>query len=160
MKRTAKGKQKKPNKGFERTNKEWEQSIAGHIGKFIDGLRVPDVIELILYGGLAYLGYEASGRKPIGLLWGPVSFRLATTMGGTPPVSQIAGLASLGMLGLAFVAPAEIPIKTSEPTIIKVTEGPGAGQVKDVICPVGSTPIYIFGAGWKCVDTSGSFWNP
>lgn len=40
-------------------------------------------------------------KTPESFLWGAVAYKLARTGGGTPPVSQIAGLAALGTLGLA-----------------------------------------------------------
>lgn len=43
-------------------------------------------------------------------LYGPIGYKLATTMGGTPPVSQIAGLAALVGLGVAYAAGAYIDI--------------------------------------------------
>lgn len=40
-------------------------------------------------------------QTPEAFLWGAVGYKLATTKGGSPPVSQLAGLASLSVLGLA-----------------------------------------------------------
>jgi len=95
---------RKPRKGFTRSNKEWDESIAEHIGKFIDRMTVKDVEELLLNAGLAYAGYQLY-KDWKGLLHGPIALRLARTWGGTPPISQIAGVAGLLTLGLAFAAP-------------------------------------------------------
>lgn len=98
-------KPKKPRKGFNRSAKEWEKSIATHIGKFIDGMKENDLMDLCLNAGLAYAGYETF-KDWKGLLFGPISLKLATTSGGgTPPVAQIAGVAGLLSLGLSFAAP-------------------------------------------------------
>jgi len=48
--------------------------------------------------------------NPAAALYGPIGYKLATTMGGTPPVSQIAGLAALVGLGVAYAAGAYIDI--------------------------------------------------
>lgn len=59
-----------------------------------------DLAEVALMGGLAVAGYEAF-KDWRGALLGPVSLNLATAPAGTPPVSQIAGLAGLSILGVA-----------------------------------------------------------
>lgn len=98
----AKKRRKKPRKGFTRSKKEWEESAAGHIGKFIDRLRPADIIDLIALLGISYYGYELThdARGPI---VGAIGYKLATTMGGTPPVAQIAGLSILGAMGLTIL---------------------------------------------------------
>lgn len=94
----------KPRKGFSRSQKDWEKSIAGHIGKFIDRMTVKDVEELFLNVGLAIVGVEVfKGWK--GALYGPIALRLARTDGGSPPIAQIAGVAGLLTLGLPFIVP-------------------------------------------------------
>lgn len=55
----AKKKQRKARKGFTRSAKEWEKSIATHIGKFIDKLTSKQIMELITNGIVAYAGYKA-----------------------------------------------------------------------------------------------------
>jgi len=57
-------------------------------------------------GSLAIAGYEKF-KTLHGALWGPVSYKLATAPGGTPPVAQVAGVASLAVLGLCLGADAE-----------------------------------------------------
>lgn len=142
------------------------KSITDHVGKFVDQLKSDDLVNLALYGSLAYLGYKAWGtnktrgtetyisgyeriwheghwkypingepwervwisgyyeEKPIyatrailietpksatdtliSTLVGPIGLKLATTTGGTPPLSQIAGLATLAALGLVTAIP-------------------------------------------------------
>lgn len=72
-------------------------------------LQNPDkVVEAAAMGGCGYLGYQAekklwpesSGLN--GIIVGLVGYKLATTDGGMPPVSQIAGLATLGIIGLGI----------------------------------------------------------
>ena len=41
---------RKPSKGLKRTNKEWEESIAGHVGKLIDKLSPEMLTKLGLWG--------------------------------------------------------------------------------------------------------------
>jgi hypothetical protein len=87
------------------------RSFFAHIGKAADNMTHTQWSELLLYGGLAMAsikaGYELRGKKldlasiPTDALVGPIALKLATTMGGSPPVSQIAGLSTLVTLGLA-----------------------------------------------------------
>lgn len=125
----------KKRKGFSRSKKEWEESIATHIGKFIDRLTMKDLIELGLMGGLAYAGYKEFGLE--GALIGPVSLKLATTPGGMGlPVSQTAGLLGLVSLGLAM---------QTKPDVVEPT-GP-EGQT----CPDGYKLSHNLLYGWHCV---------
>lgn len=58
----AKKRVKKPRKGFKRSAKEWEETIAAHIRKFIDRLSVNDILNLLAFGSAtyaAYMGIEA-----------------------------------------------------------------------------------------------------
>ena len=86
-------KQRKLNKGFRRTAKEWEKSIAGHIGKAIDSGHMADYL---LYAGLAYLGYEHFGDIK-GAIWGPVCLKLAMSPNIVAGTSGILGLVTLGV---------------------------------------------------------------
>lgn len=94
-------KKKKARKGFKRSKKEWEESIAGHIGKAIDRI---EPLEGLLLIGLALAGVEAFGDWK-GALLGPIGLKLAMTQGGTPPIAQIAGVTALGILGAAYIPP-------------------------------------------------------
>jgi len=94
-----KKKKKKPRKGFTRTKKEWEESVAAHIGKIVDNLSGKDIAELALMGGLAYLGYSHL-KHPAGLLYGPICLKLAGSMN---LVAGTAGTIGLIGLGLPFV---------------------------------------------------------
>lgn len=53
---------------------------------------------------------EVTSHNPLSALIGPIGYRLATTMGGTPPVSQIAGLAVLAALGVTTLVPGVMEI--------------------------------------------------
>ncbi|GAH96748.1 unnamed protein product [marine sediment metagenome] len=50
-------KQRKPRKGFTRSQKEWEETIAAHIGKFIDKLTVTDVMNVAVFCSSSYVAY-------------------------------------------------------------------------------------------------------
>lgn len=92
---------KKPAKGFKRTRKEWEETLATHMGKFIDRLTPDDALLMslgawgalhtqTLHGGLATM----------------LGYKLATTAGGTPPLAQVSGLILLSSVGAApYVVP-------------------------------------------------------
>jgi len=132
---------KKQRNGFNRSQKEWEESIATHIGKFIDKLTLKDVTEAALMGGLAYLSYEEFGLK--GALIGPIALKLALAPAGLGiPVSQTAGLLGLASLGLAMQQPPDIV----EPT------GP-EGQT----CPEGYKLSHNLLYGWHCVKLGPPF---
>jgi len=134
-------KHRKPRKGFTRSAKEWEKSIATHIGKFIDNLTLKDVTEAALMGGLAYLSYEEFGLR--GALIGPVGLKLAMTPGGVGiPVSQTAGVLALTSLGLAM---------QQSPEIIK-NIGPQGQE-----CPEGYKLSYNLLYGWHCVKLGPPF---
>ena len=90
------GKKKRKNKGRLKAEKVVEQFI-----DWIKKQNPKDLAELALMGGLAYAGYEAF-KDWKGALLGPVSYKLATAPGGTPPVAQITGVAGLTTLGLAL----------------------------------------------------------
>lgn len=95
---------KKPSKGFKRSDKEWEESIAGHIGKLVDRLSFDDLMAIIVGGWAAY-----TFKSPGHFLWGSIGYKLARTPGGGGIVgspSQIAGLITLAALGLCSI-PAE-----------------------------------------------------
>lgn len=92
-------KKKKPRKGFTRSRKAWEESIATHIGKIIDNLTGKDIVDIGIASGLAYLGYQRI-KQPSGLLYGPICLRLATSMN---IVAGTAGTIGLIGLGLPFV---------------------------------------------------------
>jgi len=80
------------------------KNIGDHIGKIIDNSSLKDVSDVAIMGALAYVGYQHF-KSPQGALIGPLGYKLATTMGGQPPASQIAGLAILGAMGLAAYDP-------------------------------------------------------
>jgi hypothetical protein len=85
-------KQKKPNKGFHRSGKEWEESIAGHIGKAIDN---GHILDYLLNAGLAYMGYNVYG--PAGILMGPLALKLAQSPANA---ASATGVLVLGIMGL------------------------------------------------------------
>jgi len=55
----AKGKKKKSKhgEGFKRTKKQWENSAAAHIGKFLDRMTTSDLLNLVAFGTGAYATY-------------------------------------------------------------------------------------------------------
>ena len=115
--------QRRKRKGFSRSGKEWEESIAEHIGKFIDRLSPDDIPRLASMGFCAWMGNEAGAQiadkietRTVGAFTGLLGLHLATSpsMGATPPVTQIAGCAILASLGILNVAP-RLPDQTSAP---------------------------------------------
>lgn len=96
-------------------------SAINHIGTLIDNTDVPEVLDVAIYSGLAYLSYNllAKDESPLKIklssaLYGPIALKLATTSssggglevkilgsGVTIPVnSQSVGLFMLGTLGV------------------------------------------------------------
>jgi len=50
---------KKKRKGLSRSQKQWEESIAAHIGKFIDKLTLTDVMNIAVFGASSYVAYTS-----------------------------------------------------------------------------------------------------
>ena len=44
-------------RGFQRSPKQWENSIADHVGKFVDRLTFTDVLNMMAFAGGAYATY-------------------------------------------------------------------------------------------------------
>jgi len=93
-------------------------SVMAHVGKIADNSNAQQLADAFVMLTLAAYGVKtayATKQDPLAMaLLGPLGYKLATTMGGTPPVSQIAGLGILSGLGVAgFVtgelAPANTP---------------------------------------------------
>ena len=92
---------KKPSKGFKRSRKEWAETIATHLGKFVDRLTPDDAL---------LMGLGAWGALHTQTLHGGLAtmlgYKLATTGGGTPPLAQVSGLILLSGVGAApYVVP-------------------------------------------------------
>jgi len=105
-------KQRKPRKGFTRSKKQWEESIAGHIGKFIDNMKGDDLLNLFAAGVCAFGGYSAAkrlGGNETAALGGAatsvVAFQLAKSM------NIIAGGAGIGFLAGVGVIDVYDPLK-------------------------------------------------
>lgn len=94
-------------------------SIAVHIGKFIDRLDGKSLIDLLLYGTAAYYGYKAFKDQPHGAAVGAISLKLATSMNAA---AGVAGVSGLVMIGLGNMLPSDIleqsyeSMKTSQTT--------------------------------------------
>ncbi len=118
-------------KGKRARRKDWSLkdlsvSAREHFGKIIDNTNLQQWFDIGIMGGLALLGWDATD-DPRGALIGPIGYKLATTMGGTPPVSQIAGLGILALLGLLETGGEKIPIGDtglSVPKPILIVEPP------------------------------------
>lgn len=101
-------KKKKPRKGFSRSQKEWEESVARHIGKFIDNLKGEDLLNLISAGICAYAGFnaakqlggdniQAAGAAGSGI----IAYQLAKSMNLAAGTAGVAYLASLGLIAVS-----------------------------------------------------------
>lgn len=161
-------KKKKPKKNklkkdkLEKARKHFKvnlERIAIHIGKIIDNTSVKDLAEVGLMASLAYAGYEVWGDWKASL-FGPVALKLAQSPGGTPPVSQLAGVAGLSYLGLCFTGGA-FGSFLSDPIGAFKTEGDlikkrgGALYVKPTeegACPEGMVRMFREGYASICVD--------
>ena len=98
---------RKARKGFTRSQKEWEETIAGHIGRFIDNLKGEDVLNLVAAGISAYAGYSAAKQLganesvALGAAGsGIIAYQLAKSMNMVAGASGTAYLASLGLIHL------------------------------------------------------------
>ena len=115
----------------------------------MDRSTIKDVADVGLMGALAWLGYERF-KDWKGALLGPVSLKLATTPGGgfAVPVSQVAGLAGLLLLGAAVSgAPGKPP-----------EEGGGEGfweKQAQLHCEEGYVLDWNAVHGWYCKPIHG-----
>lgn len=51
-------------RGFKRTKKQWENSVADHIGKFVDKLTLRDVLYGLTFAGTAFTVYHLLPKAP------------------------------------------------------------------------------------------------
>lgn len=100
-------KKNKPRKGFNRSQKEWEESIATHIGKIIDNLKGEDIINLAGAGISAYAGFRAgqvAGADLAGSMGvagsAVIAYQLAKSNNVIAGGSGVAYLASLGLINI------------------------------------------------------------
>lgn len=54
----AKSLAKRHGSGFKRTQKQWESSIADHIGNFVDRITIEHLLEILGFAGLFYTYYQ------------------------------------------------------------------------------------------------------
>ena len=73
-------------KSFTRSNKEWEESITGHIGKFIDKITVDEIMKGSAFLGGAYLVHEFI-TNPYAPLVSPILLVLDRQKGSIQSVS-------------------------------------------------------------------------
>jgi len=95
-------------------------SIAVHIGKFVDRLSGKDLIDLLLYGTAAYYGYKAFGDKPHGAAVGAVSLKLASS---NNTAAGVAGVSGLVLIGLGCSLPSDILEQSYESMQISLKTG-------------------------------------
>jgi len=105
-------------RGFKRTQKQWENSFADHVGKFIDRLHVDDLLMI----GLAIQGVRVTQRLE-GAFIGPVGLKLAQS--SNLPAGA-AGLVLLGGLGLLSVV-----------SYVPGVKPPVSGEGENIVCPPG-----------------------
>ena len=88
------------------------ESIMAHLGKMVDRATVEDVMNLSIYGALAYIGLELNKWQDWrAALIPPVALKLALTDG---LLSQGAGLAVLAACGLLHAGLLDIPESRKE----------------------------------------------
>jgi len=56
-------KEKSKPKGFKRSQKEWEASIAEHVGKFFDKMTIHDILRVLLDVGVFIIGCDIAARE-------------------------------------------------------------------------------------------------
>jgi len=85
-------------KGFQRTSKQWEETISTHIGEVINR---GHAVDYLLNIALAYTGYSLTNDWR-GLIIGPIALKLASAHN---VVAGAAGVAALSYMGLASLSP-------------------------------------------------------
>lgn len=73
-------------------------SFTGKLQEFCSKVPLDRLGEGLILGGTAYYGYKALKEK--GLVIGPLGYKLATSMGGNPPIAKGLGLLLLANIGL------------------------------------------------------------
>lgn len=141
------------------------ESFLTKIGSTLKGVGTAKLGELAAYTGVALIGYEAF-QDWKGAVFGLVSLKLASSPGGTPPVSQVSGLIGLASLGVAsFVGVpgltdlAEETIKPVMPGGYVPTEIYGWKQACEVCCvellgeeALGKIRGYLYGYRGRSLD--------
>lgn len=129
---------KKRRKGVTRSQRGWEESVAGHVGRFIDRLTLDDILTI----SVGVLGGMRT-HHAVGALAAAIGYRLATKpIGGTPPISQMVGvgiLAAVGIGGLPVLKGEEV--LRLEPIVDK----------PDIDCGTDCDLRWSFLGGWQCV---------
>lgn len=136
MLRLGRKRKRKPRKGFSRSKKEWEETIASHIGKAIDRFTIDDflTIGVGIWGGLHM-------EDPLAGLVAAIGYRLASRpIGGTPPVAQIAGVSMLAAIGIGG-----LPMMGEERGRLEPTDKP------DIDCGPNCDLRWSIIGGWRCV---------
>lgn len=94
-------------------------SVSSHLGKIIDNTNLKDWFECLIMAGIAYGGYKIAEKNNwdyfMTIITGEIGYKLATTMGGTPPLSQIAGLSILAALGISALPLPTLPVEAYLP---------------------------------------------
>jgi len=152
----AKRKAKKPRKGFTRSKKEWEESIATHIGKIIDNLDAKQLEELMLYGIAGYAGHQAASNLGVkfpqslgGSATAMIGLKLATAMN---PIAGAAGVISLAGVGLcaipqvagAMIEGVEVVSESAEHAAEMIKEKPATSLAIAGLAPLLGVP----GVAW------------
>lgn len=97
------------NKGLQRSQKEWEESFASHIGKFVDRLKTDDIFSLLTYGFAGWMGAQAFQKYPLkepyrsigGFATGIVAMKMALAPStGLIPITNTVGLLALAAMGV------------------------------------------------------------
>lgn len=78
-------KEKSKPKGFKRTQKEWEASIAEHIGKFFDKMTIHDILRILVDAGVFIIGCDVAFRENWNQpLWGGLQNLIMLEFARTP----------------------------------------------------------------------------
>lgn len=98
-------KKRKPKQPFWKKLDPELRHIGEHLGKVIDNSTIKDVADIALMLSVGYLGFSRASQ-PEEAVTAMLGYKLATSEGGSPPVSQIVGCGLLGyqFIGLPYAA--------------------------------------------------------
>jgi len=83
-------------KGFKRSQKEWEASIAEHVGKFFDKMTIHDILRVLLDASLFVVGCDIAARENWNNpLWGGIQNLVMLEFARTPYGNSSVGSATV-----------------------------------------------------------------
>jgi len=123
--------------------------------ELIQNTTAKDWAELAIMGAVGILGWDTF-KDWKGGVFGVVSYKMATTPGGTPPVSQVVGVAGLATIGVCSLYQEKIneaiKVLNGEPIYTDTTDPYIDPETNQITCPEGyKLVVSRFAGAARCV---------